>query len=258
MDGANIGAEQMKEQLFLNEDCLTGMKRYPGEMFMSNMIFINDDCMNPINGLSSFKDKEFDLAICDPPYGMMGNTFVTKNKNFIKEGFVSAKLERPNSKVGLSLSDKPGKEYFDELYRVSKNQIIFGMQYFVEYLIHHQCVVIWDKLNGESRFSDFEIAYTSFDRGTRIFKHHISQEHCNRIHPTQKPVALYKWLIKNYCKEGYKILDTHVGSASSLIAFESFGLDYVGFEIDKEYYDKAKDRIEKEREQLKLFAPSFT
>jgi site-specific DNA-methyltransferase (adenine-specific) len=222
MDGANIGAEQMKEQLFLNEDCLIGMKRYP--------------------------DKYFDLAIVDPPYG---------NNDAI--GIVNGNSHNAVRKEYKIFENKaPDNEYFQALKRVSKNQIIWGANFFglmggyICWYKHGTC------------FGEAELAYCSLINSVKVFDftwNGMIQENMkdkeSRIHPTQKPVALYRWLLKTYAKEGMKILDTHVGSASSLIAFEERGMDYVGFEVDKDYFNKAKDRIKKEREQLKLFAPSF-
>jgi site-specific DNA-methyltransferase (adenine-specific) len=208
-------------QEFYNEDCMDGMKRYP--------------------------DKYFDLAIVDPPYGI---GFDGQKAN-VKHNFIEHKQKDWDRFI-------PPKEYFKELFRVSKNQIVWGGNYFLKFLFNTPCFLMWNKIQ-EFSGAEFEMAWTSFKSPSKEFRMSRVEAytHQTKIHPTQKPIALYKWLIKNYAKEGYKILDTHVGSASSLIAFESFGLDYVGFEIDKEYYEKAKDRIEKEREQLKLFAPSF-
>lgn len=163
----------------------------------------------------------------------------------------------------------PDKEYFDELFRISKHQIIWGVNYF-DYPFSSGRI-IWDKVNGESSFSDCEIAYCSLHDSVRLFRYmwngmlqgkSISEGHIQqgnkklnekRIHPTQKPVNLYRWLIQKYAKEGYKILDTHVGSASSLIAFEEAGLEYIGFEKDEQIFKSALARLEDFKSQLKLF-----
>ena len=202
-----------------------------------------------MEGMKEFPDKYFDLAIVDPPYGMMGWTFRSKDKQWTK-GFASAALDKSETSVAkISLGKRPNKLYFDELFRVSINQIIFGMQYFTNYLFPTQCVLVWDKQNGTNRFSDFELMWTSFNFGTRIINRWSDK--INRIHPTQKPTMLYGWLLTNYAKTGDKILDTHVGSGSSIIAFEKHGFEYCGFEIDKDYYDSSMKRIEKHRELLK-------
>ena len=201
------------------------------------------------------KDNEFDLAIVDPPYIMRGNKYTTLNKKFIKDGHVSACLDRDSSS-GISLGLAPNKEYFDELFRISKNQIIFGMQYFLNYLKPTQCVLCWDKNNGKnSKHSDFELAWTSFDYGTRTLV--LSNNTGDKIHPTQKPIRLYEWILKNpvnkFIKQGGKVLDTHLGSASIAIACHKHNIDLVGLEIDKEYFDNAVKRFENYRSQLTLF-----
>lgn len=145
----------------------------------------------------------------------------------------------------------PGKEYFDELFRISRNQIIWGGNYFE--LPASRGFLIWRKTNVPEKFSMAmaEYAWMSFQQNAKVFDYSaVGQD--GRFHPTQKPVALYKWILSNYAKPGDKILDTHVGSASSLIACRDMGFDYVGFEIDKEYYDLACKRIEEEFAQLRF------
>lgn len=156
-------------------------------------------------------------------------------------------------------SSTPDAEYFKELKRVSENQIIWGGNYFLDHLGATECVVVWDKKRRGLNFADCEIAWSSIQQPCRIYEfkwNGMLQEDMKnkeeRIHPTQKPVALYKWLLTNYAKEGYKILDTHVGSASSLIACEDLGFDYVGFEIDRDYYEMAKKRIEEFNAQIRF------
>lgn len=219
-------------------------------------IFINGDCMNPENGMPSYPDKYFDLAIVDPPYGIKEPAH-----RIYHEAGKAAALKKNYNKA-LWNQDKPDNCYFDELFRVSKNQIIWGGNYFS--LPGSRCFLVWDKVTTNNPFADAELAWTSFKGSVRIFKYQwngMIQENMKdkelRIHPTQKPVALYKWLCKNYAKEEMKLLDTHVGSASSLIAFEEFGLEYVGYELDPDYYKAASERLEKHREQLRLFEPGF-
>ena len=139
---------------------------------------------------------------------------------------------------------RPDADYFSNLFRVSKNQIIWGGNYFDLPPCHG--FIIWDKDIPEGlSFSDFEFAWTSFKRAARRAKYRVYIDKAGRFHPTQKPVALYRWLLENYAKPGQLILDTHVGSASSLIACESMGFDYVGFEIDPDYYAAAQNRMAK-------------
>lgn len=199
--------------------------------------FIHGDCMDY---LPQFPDEYFDLAIVDPPYGINVNMNIGLKKGQKK------KREQKNWD-----KETPADTYFDELFRVSKNQIIWGGNYFNIPPCH--CFLIWDK--GESMygrsFSECEFAWTSFDESARIFKYYPNQP--NRIHPTQKPIALYEWILSRYAKKGDKIIDTHVGSASSLIACRNMGYEYIGFEKDEYYYDLANKRLEREKAQMTLF-----
>ena len=153
--------------------------------------------------------------------------------------------------------EAPSAEYFTELFRVSKNQIIWGGNYFVQHLRPTQGWIFWDKGTGANNFSDGELAWTSFNRALRMYRQSWVGSNAkestekDRIHPTQKPVMLYKWLLAKYADEDAKILDTHVGSASSLIACYDMGFDYVGFEIDEEYYKLATKRLEEEMAQVR-------
>lgn len=208
------------------------------------------DCME---GMRQFPDGFFDLAIVDPIYGdvttggyMMNHcTGVAKPKEY---------------HVGIWSQGKTGKAYFDELRRVSVNQIIWGGNYFADMLPSSQCWLVWDKDKPEGcHYADCELAWTSFNKAVRMFKYMwngMLQENMknkeNRIHPTQKPVALYNWILKNYAHKGDKILDTHVGSASSLIACHRAGLEYWGFEIDPVYYKAARERLDKETAQVNI------
>lgn len=205
-----------------------------------------------MDGMREYPDKYFEIAIVDPPYGIKADKGIQKNEG--KFGFKKHRATNWDQSI-------PSQEYFKELFRVSKNQIVWGGNYFSQYLPSKMCWLSWDKMQTNFSFSDFELAWTSFDTKCRKFElirgfdekgKHYSCDN-SRIHPTQKPTALYKWILTHYAKPGDKILDTHVGSASSLIACEEMGFDYVGFEIDKEYFDNATKRIEQYRSQLKMF-----
>lgn len=164
----------------------------------------------------------------------------------------------PKKYRGFDDSCIPKEEYFNELKRVSKHQIIWGGNYFLDHLNATKGMIVWDKGRRGLKFADCEIAWTNIDEPCRIYAYlwdGMRQEDMknkeHRIHPTQKPVALYKWLLRCYAKQGDKILDTHVGSASSLIACYDLGFDYVGFEIDEEYYRQATKRLEEEKAQVR-------
>jgi site-specific DNA-methyltransferase (adenine-specific) len=205
--------------------------------------------------MARYPDKYFDLAIVDPPYGI-GEDGGDKQRNFRSKKCPKGTNKHYTKKDWDSL--KPTKEYFNELKRVSKNQIIWGGNYFVEHLEPSMGWIFWDKKNGESDFSDGELAYTSFRKGLRKFEWlwagFQKQRPETRIHPTQKPVALYKWILDKYGKQGDKILDTHLGSGSIAIACHDYGFDLTACELDKEYFDKAMQRINNHTAQTKLFA----
>ena len=195
----------------------------------------NEDCMEL---MARYPDKHFDLAIVDPPYGIDIETSGTYFKQFKTKGWDSA---------------IPEKTYFDELKRVSKNQIIWGGNYFLEHLGSSKCFLIWDKMIGEGMsFADGEMAWTSFKKPTRI-KKLLSRSENGKIHPTQKPIQLYKWLLQNYANEGDKILDTHLGSGSIAIACHYMGFDLVACELDPDYYQAAMKRIKEQTAQVDLF-----
>lgn len=194
--------------------------------------FYNMDCMQ---GMKEFPDKYFDLAIVDPPYGIDINQ--------------SGRLGKYNNENKEWDKCTPNKNYFNELFRISKHQIIWGGNYFE--LPPTKCFLIWDKKQPcDISFASCEFAWTNFDSVAKTFYMSPMNTGETRIHPTQKPVALYQWILNRYAKEGDKILDTHVGSASSLIACHRAGLDYVGFELDEYYYNLAKERLEKEKQQI--------
>ena len=184
-------------------------------------------------GMAEFPDKYFDLAIVDPPYGLGKRTTDGGTKKNTQTKFMDD-IRRTNWD-----DTPPTPEYFEQLFRVSKNRIIWGGNYFG--LPKHRCFIVWDKLTFPPTMSRVEQAWTSFDSPARLIE--INSNDPNRIHPTQKPIKLYKWILNNYAKQGDKILDTHVGSGSSIIACLDMGFDVTGFELDKDYYDASMKRI---------------
>ena len=200
--------------------------------------------------MARYPDNYFDLAIVDPPYGI---NIVTEFKKQTDNS--SSMMKGINGIIGGEWDNKiPSKEYFKELKRVSKNQIIWGGNYFLDYLNATRCFISWDKMNGTNNMADFELAWTSFDKSCRRFSmHHFSRGYGIKIHPTQKPVKLYEWLLMNYAKEGDKILDTHLGSGSIAIACHNLGFDLTACELDKDYYDAAMKRLEQHKSQIRLF-----
>jgi len=199
--------------------------------------------------MSRYPDKYFELAIVDPPYAL-GERLV---KGGAKGGMGTLKNLADN-KVTTWDNEIPPPEYFTELQRVSKKQIIWGGNYFLDYLGKTDGFIVWNKMNGTNPMADCELAWQNIKGTTRMFSwHHFSGEKTIKIHPTQKPVALYKWILDKYAKEGDKILDTHLGSGSIAIACHDFKFDLTACELDKEYFDKAMQRIENHKSQLKLF-----
>jgi len=212
--------------------------------------YFNMDCML---GMKEFPDNYFDLAIVDPPY-FKG---VTK-KNFYGSDVSTTGVKRLSSKSDKWDCNIPDIHYYNELLRVSKHQIIWGSNYYDFIQPHGR--IIWDKENDSSTFSNCEIASISLIESVKIYRHMwngmLQKDMKNkeqRMHPTQKPVDLYIWLLNNYAKQGDKILDTHVGSASSLIACHELGFDYVGFELDEDYYKQSLKRLNETKNQLNLF-----
>ena len=193
--------------------------------------------------MKQMPDKAFDLAIVDPPYGIGAGKGVGR----------SGRLAVAKGKVvgGEWDNEIPPPEYFEELFRVSKNQIIWGGNYFP--LPPSKCFLIWDK--GETmynrKFAECEMAWASFDKAARLFKKSPKQD--NRIHPTQKPVELYKWILSRFANPGDKILDTHLGSGSIAIVCHDLGFDLTGYEINKDYYDAACKRLKNHQMQATLF-----
>ena len=218
--------------------------------------------------MSRFPDNHFDLAIVDPPYGI-GASKQTKS-SFKMKGRKNSVIKRSDLKSKEWDNEIPNKEYFNELFRVSKNQIIWGGNYFPLPLINSW--IVWNKLQVLETRSDGELAWTSFKRPLKIvpllqdgFKrgqnigynqpviYNVPFSGKQTIHPTQKPVALYKWLLDKYAKSNDKILDTHLGSGSIAIACHDYGFDLTACELDKEYFDKAMERINNHKLQQRLF-----
>ena len=199
-----------------NEDCIEVMKRYP--------------------------DNYFDLAVVDPPYGL-GNKLV--------DGGAGRNGKFDKNRDSVKWDVLPTDEYFIELMRVSKNQIIWGSNYFS--MPPTRCNIIWYKMQ-EFSGADFELAWTSFDKASKAFKMSRVEAYSDgKIHPCQKPIKLDDWILKNYANEGMKILDTHLGSGSSRISANKAKLNFVGCEIDKEYFDKQNKRYEDFISQTRLF-----
>lgn len=207
----------------------------------------NCDCMDL---MKKYESNHFDLAIVDPPY------FDGPNKSgYYGKGYSNLGVKRAKYYDETGNWEIPGEEYFTELFRVSKNQIIWGANHFCSnFDSSSSCWIIWDKVNGKSSFADAELAYTSFKSAARIFKYMWNGMHQGsfggdvrnnekRIHPTQKPIILYKWLLERFSKPGQKILDTHMGSGSIAIASHYFGTHLTACDIDEKYYDDACKRI---------------
>ena len=199
--------------------------------------------MDCIEGMKRYPDKYFDLAVVDPPYGL-------------GDRLSNGGGKRKNDPSRLLYVEKnwdilPTAEYWKELFRVSKNQVVFGANYFLEFLPNTRGFVCWDKKQDMPTLSACELVWTSFDKPAKIMKK--SSMDLFRFHPTQKPVYIYDWMFK-YCKiqENDKILDTHLGSGSSRIAADKNGFDFTGFEIDKEYYDLSEKRFKEYKSQLRI------
>jgi site-specific DNA-methyltransferase (adenine-specific) len=210
------------------------------------MLVTNEDNMEL---MARYEDNHFDLAIVDPPYGIG----IDGQKESICK---NPKHNRKAHKHKGWDNSIPTKEYFTELQRVSKNQIIWGANYFVEHLTKGtKGWIVWDKGQHGLTMSDCELAYSSFNKATRIYtiNRGLIAQDGGSIHPTQKPKKLYEWLLMNYAKEGDKILDTHLGSGSIALACHNLGYDLTACELDKEYYDAAMKRIEQHKAQIRMF-----
>jgi len=204
---------------------------------------LNCDCMEYMKGC---EDNSFDLAIVDPPYGINVNVSMGRRKGQAHSG---------HHKFAGGDAEPPKPIYFDELKRISKNQIIWGANHFVDNLpkpAGSPCWLMWDKgFSDEVTFAQFELAWSSFKSTCKKFDKSPNDK--GRIHPTQKPVKLYEWLLTNYAEKGQRILDTHLGSGSSAIAAHYFGVDFVGCELDKDYFEAARERFDRETRQETLF-----
>jgi site-specific DNA-methyltransferase (adenine-specific) len=207
----------------------------------------NMDCME---GMKEFPDNYFDLAIVDPPYG--GNDAIG-----LKDCKAKNKQATRRTDYNVFENTAPKKEYFDELKRISENQIIWGVNFYNNYDLSGGRIC-WDKKG--TAFGRAELAYYSGSKSVNVCEmvwngmiQHDMKNKEDRIHPTQKPVQLYKWLLRNYAEKDFKIIDTHVGSASSIIAFLDFGCEWIGFELDEDYHREASKRIAKHKQQLRLF-----
>ena len=217
----------------------------------------NMDCMEYMR---QFPDKHFELCIVDPPYGIGAD----KAQNNAAMQRIKA---NGTSKAGRGWklynstdwdNEVPNQQYWSELFRVSKNQIVWGGNYFTQFLAPSMGWIFWDKGQRDFSLADGELAWTSFNVALRVFEMSRGKvlardkEFGDRFHPTQKPVALYKWLLSNYAKPGDKILDTHLGSGSSRIAAYDMGFDFYATELDKDYFDAQEKRFQNFKAQLKL------
>ena len=210
----------MKSEVF-NIDCIEGMKQYP--------------------------DKYFELAIVDPPYGINVNMNAGRKKDTQSKKRLVKKWD----------NEIPSKIYWDELFRVSKNQIVCGANYFTEYLYTSMGWIFWDKCVAPGcSFSDGELIWTSFNQALKKavipYSGFIGMEG-EKFHPTTKPIKLYKWILNNYAKEGDKILDTHLGSGSSRIAANDMEFEFTGYELDKDYFDASQKKFQQHINQLTIF-----
>lgn len=227
----------------------------------------NIDCMV---GMAEYPDKYFDLAVVDPPYGIKADRAFVRKTPAIDPRNGRPIITKPK-KIGNWDNERPSNTYFQELFRVSKNQIIWGGNYFADLLPAKSCWIVWDKVNGKSDQADCELAWTSFNsavrqieymwciaQGKSISEGRIAQGNNKlwekKLHPTQKPVILYDWIYSTYFKNGGKVIDTHLGSGSNRIAAEKAGnIDFVGFELDKDYFEAQEKRWAEYKKQLTLW-----
>lgn len=206
---------------------------------MNSKVF-NMDC---IEGMKQYPDKYFDLAVVDPPYGIGAENHAGSKNN----GWTQ--WDKKDWDKGI-----PTKEYWEQLFRVSENQIVWGANYMTEYLPPKMGWIVWDKGQRDFSLADGELSWTSFDKATRIFTYARAKAlKEGKIHPTQKPIKLYDWIFQKYAKPTDKILDTHLGSGSSRIAAHKHKLDFTAFELDKEYFDAQEVRFNNFISQGTLF-----
>lgn len=231
----------------------------------------NMDCME---AMREMPDNAFDLAVVDPPYGItVDRQSLGQGTGLAPQTNTQAKIIRSRMHGGGKLKDRainqfdsswdsspPPHEYFEQLFRVSRNQVVWGGNYFD--LPPTRGILCWDKEQTFLNFSQWEMAWTSFDFPAKLFRFSNRGFQCpekdEKIHPTQKPIALYSWIYSFCAKPGDKILDTHLGSGSSRIAAWDAGLDFVGYEIDKEYFEKQEDRFARHTAQMSLFEKEVT
>lgn len=239
--------------------------------------------MDNMEYMAKFPDKFFDLIIADPNYGLGEDGRKTRSRTFRKDGTPRLSVDSRNGRKSLVFNEyspkdwdskSPDEKYFTELFRISKNQIIFGANHFISKIpFDSSCWIVWDKINGSNDFADCEMAWTSFKSAARIFRfmwngmlrgsdengeimEGNTAKRGKRIHPTEKPIALYKWILNNYAKEGFKILDPNLGSQSSRIAAYDLGFDFYGCELDEEYFTDGNNRFEAHKtkcEELKKY-----
>jgi len=228
---------------------------FPVNYRSGNILLINADCMEVMKHI---RDGEFELSCVDPPYGIQQSQYAGKKAGKQWGTMKAAFGDYTHKKWDAAI---PDAEYFAELRRVSRNQIIWGANYMTEHIPASMGWIYWDKNNPNTKYSDGELAYTSFNRALRSFSFTWNgmlqgnmKKKEDRIHPTQKPQMLYSWLLQNYATKGDKILDTHGGSMSSVLACIEQGFDIVCLEIDKEYYELGVKRVEEYQRQQSLFA----
>ena len=207
---------------------------------MENKVILGD-CME---GMKQYPDNYFELAIVDPPYGI-GNRLVDGGgKDIMKKYKKSFKEKNWDNEI-------PKPEYFKELFRISKNQIIWGGNYFIDHLYNTRGIICWDKKQMMETLSRWEFGWTSFDKVAKTYE--CMSQDIERFHPTAKPIKLYKFCLENYAKQGDKIFDSHVGSGSSRIACFDYGFEFTGYEIDVDYWEAQELRFKNHVSQLKLF-----
>lgn len=213
---------------------------------MAEQLAFNMDCLE---AMRQMEDNAFDLAVVDPPYNVQ-SLYVKANS----ASNANSRLKKYGN-LGAANNERPGPEYFKELFRVSKNQIVFGFNHLCDLLPPTTEFIFWYKHNPVDSYSDGELAWTSFKRTAKCFDYPFfgaTGADEVRIHPTQKPVALYKWIFTQYAQGG-RILDTHLGSGSSRIAAYDLGLDFVGYELNREFFERQEERFRNHTAQLDLF-----
>jgi len=228
-------------ELDLKNECPNDAKPLlpAGAVSKDGITLINEDCLQALRG---YGDNHFKIAIVDPPYGI----------NAGKMTMGSGKHKFSKDKDWDSAI--PSEEYFAELFRVSENQIVWGGNYFTEFLPPTPHWLVWDKKNPNLSFAEGELAWVRKGKNLRIFQHYSAQvEEGDKIHPTQKPVKLYRWILNNYTSEGDLILDTHLGSGSIAIACHQMKRNLIAYEIDAEYFQKACKRFEEQTRQTALW-----